>query len=523
MKARFWTIGLAILVVASVVVFWVWKPFAKRPTYELYQAKRGEVATTVSVSGSVVNGESLDLGFLSPGVVKTVAVKVGSSVRKGDLLVALNTDVLGRQAAQARASVAAAQAILSKAQDHLRPADINVLDRSLDSARITLDSARSQFQDACRARDLDLNSARVARDNAERAYQNALSAYSAGQGVISQSVEIARVSLMNAQTAFTNAQNSYNQVLMAYSSGHASLTELQQASSALYSASAAYTTAQAQYQAALRQSDAGNATARSQLDGARAALNSAQAAYDSASSGVNMKITSAQNAVNAAEANYRLAEAQRLQSLAPALPADVQSASAQVAASAASLQAIQAQIAQSILKAPLDGKVVEVNAKPAELSKIGQPAVVLETTSEFKVEVNISETELSKVRVGQSAKMTFDALPNVTATGMVAAIDPAATIVMGVVNYKATITLEQPVAGLLSAMTADMEILTDSRVDVLVVPRRALVKVNESYQVKVLQDEKVVEKTVEVGLLGDTDAEIISGLSEGEQVILKQS
>ncbi|MBN2585291.1 efflux RND transporter periplasmic adaptor subunit [Patescibacteria group bacterium] len=473
MKARFWIIGIAVLVVIPTIVFGVWKPFAKAPVYDLYSVTRGEVTSTISVTGSVVNGQSLELGFLSPGIVKTVAVEIGSEVKKGDLLVALNTDILNRQAAQARASIQAAQAMVTKAQNQLRSVDVNVLN-------------------------FGLNNARVALENAQRSYQNALNAYNAGQGLISGSAEVARVSLNNAQAAFTNAQSSYNRVLSDYNVGQATLAMVQQASAALTSASAAYEMAQAQYQTALRQSDAERVNSRAQLDSARAALNSAEAAY-------------------------RLAEAQRSQSLAPASSADIQSASAQVAASVAALQIVQAQMAQAVLKAPIDGRVVTVNAKPAELSPIGQPVVVLETAGEFKIEANISETELSKVRVGQTVRIAFDALPNVAVEGSLATIDPAATIILGVVSYKATIVMNQPIADLFSSLTADLEIITDNRSDVIVVPRRTLTKTDGVYHVKVLQNKQVVEKEVEIGLMGDTDAEIVSGLAENEQVILKQS
>jgi multidrug efflux pump subunit AcrA (membrane-fusion protein) len=106
----------------------------------------------------------------------------------------------------------------------------------------------------------------------------------------------------------------------------------------------------------------------------------------------------------------------------------------------------------------------------------------------------------------------------------VATIDPTADVILGVVNYKATITLDQPVEGLLSSMTADLEILTENKSDVIVIPRRALIKSGTgSYQVKILQDEKVIERDVTVGLIGDSEAEVTNGLNGGEQVILKQS
>jgi len=473
MKARFRIILVIILVVIPTVVFGAWKQFAKAPIYELYSVKKAEVESTVSVAGSVVNGQSLELGFLSTGIIKTVAVKAGSEVKKGDLLVSLNPDILNRQAAQASASIRSAQAMLSKSQNQLRSVDVNVFNLGLDSARIAL-------------------------ENAQRSYQNALNVYNSGQGLINQSAEVARVTLNNTQSSFYNAQSNYNRVLSDYNNKRASLAEVQQASSALTSASAAYDMAQAQYQTAIRQSDSERVGARAQLDNARAVLLSSESAY-------------------------RLAEAQRSQSLAPASSADIASASASVAAASASLQIVQAQIAQATIKAPIDGRVVAVNAKPAELSKMGQPAIVLETAGDFKIEANISEVELSKVRVGQVVKIMFDALPNMSVTGRVASIDPAANIVMGVVNYKTTIVLEQPVADLFSSLTADLEIVTDSRMDVLTVPRRALIKTDSGYRIRVLQDKRVIEKSIKIGLLGDTDAEVVSGLTENEQVILKIS
>src|SRR4030042_1072886 len=129
MRARYIVIPVVILVPLAATSFWVYRTTHRQPEYELFEVHRGSVTRSVAISGSVVSRERLELGFLSPGIVKSVAVGVGDQVKAGDLLVVLDTVVLQNQAAQARANAAAAQPMLRKAQDGLRSVDRGVLDR----------------------------------------------------------------------------------------------------------------------------------------------------------------------------------------------------------------------------------------------------------------------------------------------------------------------------------------------------------------------------------------------------------
>ncbi|MBU1082965.1 HlyD family efflux transporter periplasmic adaptor subunit [Patescibacteria group bacterium] len=515
-----WSIAVLLLVITTSIV--LARSFGNKPQYEFLEIRRGAVTKSIAVSGSVVSNQKLELSFLSPGVVKTVGVEVGDEVEAGDVLVALDDSLLRAQAAQASAGLASARAMLAKAENSLRDADRNVLNQSLSNARQALDIARSNLQDAYRTRDNDINNSQRALSNAEATYRDALNIYNSSLGSFNQGIEIARVALNNATSALSSAQTNYNYILSLYNSGQVTYAELQQAQMALNSANFAYNNARANYNAAVQQTEAQRASALASLHAAEMQLSSARAAYDNTISGADMKLHSAENAASSAEAAYNLASAQYNQSMAPAHSADIASVMAQVNSSSASLRAIQVQIERMKIKAPIAGTVTAIDSKVGELSGMSGPAVVLETVGDYSIEANIAETDINQVQMGLSVLINFDGLPNVNVRGVVAKVNPAATVILGVINYKIMIVLEEFVEDLKPAMTADLEILTDSREGVLFVPRSALARSEGMYTAKILIDEKPVDKTVEVGLIGDTEIEIISGLSEGDRIISKE-
>ncbi|MBU1092165.1 efflux RND transporter periplasmic adaptor subunit [Patescibacteria group bacterium] len=522
MKARYIIIPVVIVGAIALTAWLLGRAFHESPQYELYEVRQGSVAKTVSVSGSVVSDQKFELGFLSPGIVQTVNVEVGSTVKQGDLLVTLDTSVLREQANQARASVSVASAMLSKSRNALRPQDVTVLNRSLDSARVTLNTAQKNLQDAYRARDLDINNSAASLAGAEMAYQNAVNTYNARQSVIDQSTISAQVALNNASNALSIAQSSYNQILNLYNSGQASMLDLQQAQSALSTANSSYLTARSAYDNTMQQANLERVSASASVDSARVQLDSARAMYNSSLSGIDAKINSAQNALSSAQAAYNLANAQYQQSLAPAHPADVASASAQMASASASLRAIQAQIDKAYIKAPIEGIITAVNATEHEISPMSAPAVVLETIGVYQIEAYISEVDIEKIAPGSETRITLDALPNIEIHGSVAQIDPAATVVLGVVNYKINVAITDEVEQLKPAMTADLEILTEQQDNVLFVPRKAVTRSDGKYLVKVLVNDQAEEREVQVGLVGDNELEILTGLTEGDRIVLKE-
>jgi multidrug efflux pump subunit AcrA (membrane-fusion protein) len=140
------------------------------------------------------------------------------------------------------------------------------------------------------------------------------------------------------------------------------------------------------------------------------------------------------------------------------------------------------------------------------------------------VEFSVDETDMDKVKVGETATVVFDALPNNTYTGAVTQVDASLSTVSGYQALKGVITLEltteQSASPFLSGLTGSVEIINGKAENALLVPLEALRDLGDGqYGVMVVQSDSSLKlKVVEVGLMDDTYAEIKSGVSLGDKV-----
>jgi multidrug efflux pump subunit AcrA (membrane-fusion protein) len=111
-------------------------------------------------------------------------------------------------------------------------------------------------------------------------------------------------------------------------------------------------------------------------------------------------------------------------------------------------------------------------------------------------------------------------LPDEEVKGEVAFISPVGITLAGVVSYDTTITLENPVAGLRDGMSATAEIIIERRDDVLFIPNRYIRGTLENPMVVVLVDGQQEEREITLGLTDGINTEVLSGLEEGEKVVL---
>lgn len=144
----------------------------------------------------------------------------------------------------------------------------------------------------------------------------------------------------------------------------------------------------------------------------------------------------------------------------------------------------------------------------------------------YDISVDVPETDVVKMKVGDDATITLDALgPDTEFTGKVLTIDPASTEIQDVVYYKVKVAINETGDVIKPGMTADVLTKTESRENVLFVPSSAVLTktdTNEKY-VRVLKDNKVEERTIQLGLKADDGkVEVLSGLSEGEVIVLRE-
>lgn len=148
--------------------------------------------------------------------------------------------------------------------------------------------------------------------------------------------------------------------------------------------------------------------------------------------------------------------------------------------------------------------------KVAAIKSAGQPIL----------SVNISEIDATKIKPGQKATITVDALPNQTFTGLVVGIDQSGTVSSGVTNYPATVRLDTQPEKLLTNMAGTAKIILEIKSDVLLIPTSAIMNQSGQNLARLLKNGQEEDVPVEIGLAGDSQTEIVSGLTEGEEVII---
>ena len=246
----------------------------------------------------------------------------------------------------------------------------------------------------------------------------------------------------------------------------------------------------------------------------------------------NQQIISAQSRLNSAINSVSLAQARFSSVSAPARSQDLLLAQAQVNQARAALDNIINQIENSVIKAPLDGVITEINYNIGEQTGTSpNPAVKMLAKGNFEIEVDISESDINKISVGDKVNITLDAFSDdLIIPGSVSFIEPAQTLIQGVVYYKVKIAfdateeiidnLNSRDLSLKSGMTANVVITTDQKDDVLSIPARAIIGNGDKKIVRILVDGEMHEVQVTTGLRGDEGlVEIKEGLMAGDEVI----
>ena len=263
----------------------------------------------------------------------------------------------------------------------------------------------------------------------------------------------------------------------------------------------------------------------SDRDAARSNLAEAQRVYDRARANYEQKI-------------IPLAELDRARTAVEQARASVNSIEERVGSARANVAAARDTLSKTTMTAPMAGIVTALPVEEGEVAVIGtmnNPGTILLTIADMSVVeavMEVDETDIPAVKVGQNATVTIDAYPNKTFKGIVTEVGSSPITRMGAataeaINFEVKIQIENPPEGVRPGFSASADIITGTRSKALSIPIQALV-VREKPKVKPAQDEEGVylhkdgkAKFVPVttGLTGDTNIEIVKGLADGQQII----
>src|SRR5579859_1171311 len=467
-------------------------------------ASTGTLIASVAASGALASPQTGNATWQVSGIVGQVKVKVGDSVKAGDILMQVDSTKLDTSIVQAQASLLTDQQTLAN------------LSAPPTEAAVAAD-------------ELAVVTASQAITTAQRALRNALNP--AGQSLY-DAVSTAQVAV---DQASANSQlATVSQAVQDYTNNYW-LTDFYwkryQDLQAKYTANpttengTAAANAYSDYKVLADKQAQRQLTFSSDQEVKNQSLTQAQSAYNTAVNNLNAalagpdpaKVALDQQNLAVAQANYNKARDDLATLKAGASAADVAAAKAKIVVDQATLNKL-------ILVAPFDGTVVAISTNPGDSVTPGTVAVQLADLHTLQVAVSVSEVDINRLKVGQEVDLTLDAVSGKTFTGTVTNIGYLGTTTQGVVNFPVTVVIAHPDPALKPGMTASAAVITDKKTNVLLVPNRAIRVVGGQRTVTVLFEGQQILVTVQVGLTNDTQSEITGGqLREGDTIILNST
>jgi HlyD family secretion protein len=196
----------------------------------------------------------------------------------------------------------------------------------------------------------------------------------------------------------------------------------------------------------------------------------------------------------------------------------LKSANGQLAAAKGKFLGAQAQLSYSEIKSPIDGVVTERPQYPGELAAANQPLLTVMDLSKQIAKAHIAQTEAVTLKVGDPAEMQLPGLDE-KVKGRVSLVSPA--LDPGSTTIEVWVETAKPGSALKPGMTVQVQIAAATAKDVLAVPISAVFTNTDgtSYVLVAGSDEKAHVKTVEIGIKGGSEVQILNGIKEGEAVI----
>lgn len=206
----------------------------------------------------------------------------------------------------------------------------------------------------------------------------------------------------------------------------------------------------------------------------------------------------------------------------------------QIQAQKLSLSEAEQNYAYQSVASPIDGTVALIDVTPAQQVSNGTAIATVVTPNEYAT-ISLNEVDAAKVSVGQKATLTFDAVSNLSIAGTVSEVDGVGTVSQGVVTYNVRVAFDSNDSRVKPGMSVNAAIITAADQNVLIVPSAAVKTQGNLSYVQELGTKYTAAQAaagvtsatppknvpVTVGLSDNTNTEIVSGLSVGDQVIVK--
>lgn len=468
----------------------------------------------VRLTGKVVAEDKVSMGFESSGRVANVNVKVGDIVRKGQVLASLSNSDLYASVQQKQALLDAETSKLTEVTNGSRPEDISIAQSDVDNANVaaeqSLQSLVDQIKDSYSKYD------DVLRSKIDQLFISPNSSY---PSFINFTVPTEDANLPNrlqvSRVFAGKISKSWGDSTAALTTTNFTEANITEAKNNL---------------ATMRDFlvDVGVAVVNFQLNPSVTATQAAQ--YRTDISSARTIILTAITSINSAEQSYRTTavalkkakEQLNLKKIGGSVD-QITTQSAQQKSAAAALANSYALYAKTMIIAPFDGSVTRVDIDSGEISSPNTPVIDVMGGGQYQIESYVSETDIAKITINQSAEITLDAYgKDQKFTAKVISVDPSETIIDGVSTYKTKFLFDVEDPRIKSGMTANVTVTTDEKQGVVVIPQEAVYLLNGDKVVDVLVEGRVtIKKVITGGISTNGDLLILSGINAGDVIQIK--
>ncbi len=477
-----------------------------------------EFVQEVSVTGKVVPAQKVDLGFEYGGRLSRVNATVGATVRKGQVLATLNNADYYANLQKSQAAYASEQAKLADIQKGNRPESIAIAKSDAEVAAQNLAQAKlalaEEIRDSYAAADNAVNDKGDALFKNPRTVSPELTFFVDGNATLKASLENQRLRLGEAFAIWRPLISNPDMSSQTVEQVRGYLAQVQKFMNDLSTAASSVNVAVA---------------ADATFQANKAAINTARTALNASVQSLNAAINDLKNKESAlARANQSLS----LQ-LSGNTPEEIKAAQANAQGAAASVSSAAASLSKTVITAPFDGIVTRVQYKTGESVSAAEAIITVISDASFEIETFVSENDVPKLKIGQMATVTLDALGDaITFEATVSQVDLSETVKDGVVTYRTRLQFLTRDERIKSGLTTNVTVETDKRQNVIKVPQTAIVIVKGKKHVKVAPAgttawDKSVDSAaklvpVTTGAIDkEGDLEVTSGLTAGDIIIVK--
>ena len=465
------TVLLLCLVLASTTACNPFGGGGEEANQQLVEVSRGDLTVTINGIGNIIIAEERMLSFGSDGKVERVYVEEGDRVNKGDALAKLDTDALELAVTQAKlalteqqVAVTQAEVALTEKEVAVTQAEVALTEKEVAVTQAVVDLETAEYN-MYEAKDIyirrDIRTAEADVDEAQRYLDIAL--WDLNQaGPTGTAKEFLQKVVIHAQSRLDTAEDILEAMLAGTDPQEVVIKKLE--------------VELAQQSLELTQLSQG--LAGQSLEQARQSLELAQQSLE----------LEQQSLV---QARQSLAQARK-------------------------------QLDEATITAPFGGVVASVDVDEGDSILATTTIIHLVDLTRLELEVEVDEIDIPGVKMGQRAFINIDALPGVELEGKVTFIPPVSREEPGLVLYDVKIGFDVPQGfELRGGMSATADIVIDERSNVLLVPNQAITLDSQGNPVvMVMVNEQVAERRIVAGISNGSQTEILSGLSEGEVVVV---